>query len=246
MVAEQLANQLDGLTTRPRLGTPLTGIRSAESGIDADLGEGWKNWQVILLCSGTRPRLLGLPGEADLHGRGVETAVTRNLARYAGCVVAIVGGGDGALEGALLLAQACTRVHLLHRGGSFIAQPRFVDRVARHPRITTHLGSRVSALCPEDGTLAGIDLEPSDHLDVDALFVRIGVEPSLPEGVPADAIDEDGYLRTDNEGRTTMSGLWAAGDLTGRNHQSVAWAQGTGARAAAAIAQVLARRVSPS
>jgi thioredoxin reductase (NADPH) len=248
-----LAEGQDGPTLAARLavqvaslGTPLSTERPVRAlcpdgagGWIARIGEEEQHASAVLLATGTRPRPLPVPGADALQGHGIEWAVTKNLPQVAAQVVAIVGGGDGALEGALLLAGVAARVHLIRRGGAFSGQPRFVERVHHHPRITVHGGVGVAGLAQERGHLVGIDLDDGTHLPVARLFVKIGVAPLLPEGIPAENLDAGGYLRTDAEGRCQSPGLWAAGDVTGRAHQSVAWAHGTGARAAAAIATTL-------
>lgn len=187
-----------------------------------------------LLCTGTRPRLLGLPGESELLGAGVEISVTRTRDRYAGRTVAIVGGGDAALEGALLLAECCPVVHLIHRREVFRGQARFIDAVRSHPTIHLHLQDHVARLQPQPDALV-VELASGASLPVGGLFVRIGVAPNLPPGLPPTLLDEAGYLRTNACGETSWPGLLAAGDVTGPRHQSVSAAVGSAARAVAAI-----------
>mgnify|MGYP002382024931 CR=1 FL=1 len=101
------------------------------------------------------------------------------------------------------------------------------------------LASTASSLRVANGALTGVLLQGGASLDVDGLFVRIGVDPSVPPGDARRAAGADGYLRVDGDGRTALGGLWAAGDCAAPAHQSVAWAVGAGARAAAAAAAAL-------
>lgn len=195
-----------------------------------------ERFAAVVLATGTRPRLLGLPREAELLGAGVEISVTHTRSRYNGLDVAIVGGGDAALEGALLLAEVCPRIYLIHRGREFRAQRRFVDAVEREPRVEPILESEVATLrTDENSALRGIQLRSGRELAIRGMFVRIGVEPAIPGGFPRSGLDEDGYVATSPAGRTAIAGVYAVGDVTGRAHQSVAWAVGTGAHAATAL-----------
>jgi thioredoxin reductase (NADPH) len=203
--------------------------------------------EAVLLATGTCPRWLGLPGEAALRGNGVEVSVTRRRHAWAGAPAAVVGGGDAALEGALLLAEVCPEVHLVHRRSGFGGQPRFVEAVQRHPGITLHRGRHVTALepAPSGSGLSGVALDDGQRLAVRSLYVRVGVEAVLPprrdaQGVAqAWPVDAGGYLPVDAGGRTGVPGVWAAGDVTGARFQSLSLAQGQGAAAAWDMADAL-------
>lgn len=222
--------------------TPESGVR-VTLGDDRPLGlrchRGDASWSVeasaVIVCAGTRPRLLGLEGEAAHLGRGVEISVTRNLERYAGREVAIVGGGDAALEGALLLASRCPRVHLIHRRAQWRGQLRFVERVLADVTIVRHQPREVVELVGDDA-VRGVVLDDGSHLEVAGLFIRIGVEAAVPGALLDARRDDAGYLVVDRAGETSVEGVFAAGDIVGDLHQSVAWALGTGTRAAAAAA----------
>ncbi len=238
-LARRFAESADGVGVAPEPDSRLSSLRPGAGGVVCDLsgpgGDVSATFARVLLCTGTRPRRLGLPDEAALTGRGVEVSVNRNLARYAGCEVAVVGGGDAAVEGALLLADRCSTVHLVHRRDRLRAKRRFRDRLAAHPAARLRPGRRVVGLRSDDGGLVGIDLDDGSALPVVCLFVRVGVSAALPDGVPAEALDPDGYVLVDRDGRTRMHGVFAAGDVCSSSHQSVAAAVGGAARAAGAI-----------
>jgi thioredoxin reductase (NADPH) len=193
----------------------------------------------VLLATGTRPRPLDVPGVGDWQGRGLEISVTRTRDSYRDLPVCVVGGGDAALEGALLLAEVTSEVHLVHRATSFRGQPRFVAQVLGHPHIVVHTGRRVSELrgSGTDGRLTGVVLDDGHELHVRGIFVRIGVEPSVPDsGVHFPRTG--GYLDPARSGEL-LPGLWCAGDVSDGQHQSAIWAAGQGARAAWGIAASL-------
>lgn len=196
-------------------------------------GDAWSG-SAVLLCTGTRPRFLGLDAERTHLGRGVEISVTRNLPRYAGVPCVVVGGGDAALEGALLLSDVSPAVHIVHRSNTFRAQPRFVERATEAPNIHFHLCTNVGRIHTDADTVTGATLADGTVLACRGVFVRIGVAPVVPEGLEACA-GPDGYIVTDARGRTNVPGVYAAGDAASRDHQSVSWALGSAGRAARAI-----------
>ena len=210
---------------------------------DVAAGETSGHFDAVLLATGTRPRRLGLPGEIELLGQGVERSVTRTRERYRHRRCVIVGGGDAALEGALLLTDVTDRITIVHRSSAFRGQPRFVQRVLSHAHIDVRFDSSVLDIVRDaDGGLEAVRLSDGSVLPADGLFVRIGVEPSLPEIVGGVRRSDDGYVDTDRDGRTSREGLYAAGDVTGSAHQSVAAALGDAARAVAAMMDDLISR----
>lgn len=197
----------------------------------------------VVLATGTRPRMLGLPNEVRLLGHGVEISVSGARSRYEGLATAIVGGGDAAFEGALLLAEMCPRVYLVHRSHELRTQQRFFDAVQAHQRIEVILGDEIMELLTDaDNAVEGVRLTSGRELAVRGLFERIGVEPAVPSGLEPEVVCEHGYLITERHGRTSVSGLYAVGDVADREHQSVAWAVGSGAHVATAIQRDLGRR----
>lgn len=236
-VAARLLAHTEQMGLHPELGVSVS--VDAFDRLEVRCRRGDSAWSLapsaVVVCTGTRPRLLGLEREAEWLERGIEISVTRNLSRYAGRPVAVVGGGDAALEGALLLADCCPVVHLIHRRDSWRAQRRFVERVLAHAAIRRHQPREVIAL-EGDERLAGVTLDDGTRLAVAGLFERVGVEASTPAGLEAAERDEAGYLTVDRSGETSVAGVFAAGDVLGDVHQSVAWSLGTGARAAASAA----------
>lgn len=236
-LVEKLLGDLDAEGLRPEDGSivELRGSPDAPPEVRLDGGRVLRPGH-LLLCTGTRPRLLGIEHESELLGDRVEISVTRTLERHAGKRVVVAGGGDAALEGALLLAARCPEVHVVHRRDAFRGQARFVDAVRSSARIHLHMENEVVALDPFPGGLS-VQLRRGEAIRAGALFVRIGVAPCVPAGIPPGCLDTDGYLRTSLDGHTGWAGVLAAGDVTGRQHQSVAWAVGSAARAAESIAR---------
>lgn len=175
-------------------------------------------WERVLLCTGTAPRHWEVPGSATRWGRGVELSTHARGAAYAGQSVAVIGGGDAAAEGALRLAAMGCRVWMVVRGEQLTAQPRFAYELIRHPDIMVCFGCVVTEVesAEEEHVLRSVQLSNGRRLSVAGLFVRVGVAPVLPRLVPAPQCDEGGYLRVDETGESSVPGLFAAGEVTGR------------------------------
>ena len=175
----------------------------------------WSVWSRVVLCTGTRPRPWEVPGTADLWGHGVELSTHGRGALYAGKPVAVVGGGDAAVEGALRMAAKGCAVWLIVRGPALRASPRFVEALASTPAIEVRFGCEVTeVIAGSQDMLAEVVLTDGERLPVRGLFVRVGVDPVLPPITPAPALDGGGYLRVSPEGLSSVPGLYGAGEVT--------------------------------
>ena len=168
----------------------------------------------MIVASGAQLRKLGVPGEAEFEGRGVSQCADCDGPMYQGEAVIVVGGGDSALQEALVLARFCSTVHLVHRGGSFRAQQHFVDQVNAHPRIATIwnatleqiTGSRmVEKVCVK---LAGGRVQ---DIPCAGVFAFIGLTPNSEFLPPQIARDDAGFVVTDDQLQTALPGVWAIG-----------------------------------
>lgn len=215
----------------PASDAPNTALRADFEGIPA------RHYEAVALATGSRYRTLGVPGEAEGMGRYVSQSAMADAERFAGQEVAVVGGGDAALENALRLASFECRVHLLMRSAPR-ARESFLEDARQNPRITLWpTPAEVKRITPvEEGcelSLEGSDLP--ETLRVAALFVRIGIAPVLPE-VPGLKLDARGFVHTDAGCRTGLPGVFAIGDIRHTPLRSVATASGDGALAARLIA----------
>jgi thioredoxin reductase len=193
------------------------------------------SYHAVILATGTRPRTLGLPAERTHADRGVEISVTRTRHRYEGAEVAVIGGGDAALEGALLLAEVCPRVHIVHRRTQFRGQRRFVEAVEATPQIQRWMPCSVESILTDDHGVVGLTLVDGPTLPCTGVFIRVGVEANLPL-VTESVVGDDGYVLVDRNGRTPAHGLYACGDVTGSQHQSASAAMGDAARVVTSFA----------
>ena len=196
----------------------------------------------ILLATGTSYRTLQVPGEEQALGRSVRQSAARDAERFRNQKVAVVGGGDAAFENALRLARVGCEVTLLLRSQPTRARSSFVDAARSHPQIT--LAPIPTIITSLEETTSGCRLHLDQagacrSLEVAALFVRIGVEPNLPQGLKELQQDSQGYLFADPQGRTSDPAILAAGDLLATPLRAVATAVGAGALAAHTIASDL-------
>lgn len=196
----------------------------------------------IILATGLRRRTLGIPGEREFWGRGVSASGTRERDSLANHNVCVVGGGDAAVENALLLAEVCPRVWLVHRGESLRARPEFLARLAGEKRITLRLATRITRIFGRSSVESvGLQRGESDNIEseslpVDAVLVRIGYEPNS-ELVRAQVdLDEAGYARVTHEHETSVRGVFAIGDISNRLAPTISGAIGAGATVAKVIA----------
>jgi len=199
--------------------------------------------RALILALGLRRRVLDLPGEARRLAGGLSYSGTTDRAAIGTGPVAIVGGGDGAVENALILADQCDQVHLVHRGSHFRAQPQLVERVVAHDRIRLWLESEVVELHGAEGKLASVDVATPKgrrNIVVPWLVIKIGFEPNSDVLRATSLIlDEAGYVVVDRYLRTSVPAVFAAGDLCNPRAPSIAAAVGDGAVAARGVSQVL-------
>ena len=173
--------------------------------------------KTIILAVGARRRKLGVPGEKEFTGRGVSYCSICDAPLYKGKeAVAVVGGGDAAMEGAILLSGYVKKVYLIHRRDQFRAKPYYVEEAKKKPNIEFVLNSVVKEI-RGDKVVRSVVVESKDgtvrELAVDGVFIEIGFEP------PKDwyqslglETDEQGYIKTDEWMRTNIPGVFAAGD----------------------------------
>ncbi len=241
-LADALCTQVDELDDLDLEAARVTSIRRRDDlwRLETAGGKGFAS-RTVLLATGTRYRRLEIPGEQEGLGDYVSQSTARDADRFAGCTVAIVGGGDAGFEGALQLADREANVHMLLRNGDFKARPQFVERARQHRRVTIHpfptTVERIEPLSDPRGCRLHVDRAgTATSLEVACLFVRIGVDPVWPDLSPEPEHDEGGYLAVDRHHRTSLERLYAAGEVTDTPLPCVATATGGAARAAHAAA----------
>jgi thioredoxin reductase (NADPH) len=191
----------------------------------------------VIIASGARARTLDLPGESELWGRGLSSCATCDGAFFKQRTVAVVGGGDSAMEDAIYLTKFATDVHVVHRRDKLRASQIMQDRALSHPRIHFHW-NRVPARFERDGAgkLRGLVLRRTDGdgeetLACDGVFYAIGHIPNTEMVGDALARDAAGYLRA-NGVLSDLPGVFIAGDVSDHRYQQAVTAAGAGCAAA--------------
>ncbi|MGH9901787.1 MAG: NAD(P)/FAD-dependent oxidoreductase, partial [Pyrinomonadaceae bacterium] len=199
----------------------------------------------LILAAGVRRRRLNVPGEAELAGRGVVESATRDRDSLAGRDVCVVGGGDAAVENALLLAEVCPTVTVVHRGKRLGARPEFVERLRASHCVTVFTESVLCRIIGDESVEA-VEIERAGALKpfqmaVGGVLIRVGVEPNTELFRGQLSLDERGYIEVTSEQETSVENVFAAGDVCNPRAPTVSGAAGAGATAAKVIAARLNR-----
>ncbi|MBL7284765.1 thioredoxin-disulfide reductase [Corynebacterium godavarianum] len=192
----------------------------------------------IILATGAAPRHLGIPGEEELTGRGVSTCATCDGFFFKDHHIAVVGGGDSAMEEATFLTTFGSKVSIIHRSENFRASQIMLDRARDNEKIEFITNTVVDEVQEADGKVSGLKVRNTQTgeesvLDATALFVAIGHDPRSAFLEGQVAIDEGGYIQVeDPTTKTSVPGVFAAGDVVDHIYRQAITAAGSGCRAA--------------
>jgi thioredoxin reductase (NADPH) len=191
----------------------------------------------VIIATGAEPKKLGIPGEGPFVGRGVSYCATCDGAFFRNVPVAIAGGGDTAAEEALFLSRFASKVYLIHRRDQLRATRVLQERILAHDKIEPVWNSVVAEVVGDNTGVTGLALtDPAGGngrtLGVAGLFVAIGVVPKAHFLAGILELDPEGYILTDAECRTSIPGVFAAGDVRKKILKQIATAVGDGAIAA--------------
>jgi len=201
--------------------------------------------QALIISSGASPRKLRVPGEAEFAGRGVSYCATCDGFFYTGKEIVVVGGGDAAVEEAIFLTRYAARVTLIHRRDQLRAEPVLQHRAFQNDKIEFRWNTVVSEIVGGDA-VTGLRLQDvksgeESLFPTQGVFVAVGYTPNTDFLGGQLALNEDGYIVTDEHGRTSVEGVWAAGDVCDWIYRQIATSVGTGARAAMQVEQYIAQ-----
>ncbi len=203
--------------------------------------------RTVIVATGAVPRRLGVPGEARLFGRGVSTCATCDGFFYQDKRVVVVGGGDSALDEGLFLTRFAREVVVVHRRDELRATKIYQDRAFANPKMAFVWNSVVKEILGEKRVtgvrvLNGKDNE-TEVIEADGVFIYVGTVPQTELFVDQVALDDRGYVATDERQQTSVPGVFAAGDVQNRRFRQVVSAAADGANAAMEAERFLA--VSP-
>ena len=192
----------------------------------------------VILATGAAPRHLGVEGEDTVTGRGVSTCATCDGFFFKGHHIAVVGGGDSAMEEATFLTKFAETVTIIHRREEFRASKIMLERARANPQIKWELNKTVEKVIEVDGKVGGLELKDTvtgetSTKDFTAMFVAIGHDPRSEFLEGQVATNEEGYVVVEQPStRTNVDGVFACGDLVDDHYRQAITAAGSGCRAA--------------
>jgi len=235
-LADIFAKHLDAYPTVAKISGEVKALELKEGAHRVLIDSEWMESRAVVICSGSRFRRANVAGERKLMGKGVSYCALCDGNFFKGQDVAVIGGGNSALEESLYLARLVKKIYLVHRRDEFRAQRCYQDRCEDSPVIEMLRSSVVEEIQGTDKVEAvmvrNVKTGEVRRIDVEGVFVFVGFEPVvgfLPAGVEQDGA---GFILTDKNCRTNVPGIFAAGDVCSKNVRQVATAVGDGATAA--------------
>lgn len=199
--------------------------------------------RAVILATGAVPKKLGLPGEDDLVGRGVAYCATCDGMYFNGKTVAVAGGGNSAAEDAKTLSHICKKVYLIHRRDTLRAEKAYLDPLENADNLEFIWNTQIDELLT-DGKLTGLALTDRvtgthRNLSCDGLFVAIGRDPNTALVKNQMELDAQGYIVADETTRTSVPGVFAAGDVRTKPLRQIVTAAADGAVASKYVQEFL-------
>lgn len=238
--AEKLVEQALGLDAEVECAEVLEIKQGDVKTVVTDSGE--FEAKTVIVATGAKHRMLGLPREEEFVGEGISFCAVCDGAFYAGHDVAVIGGGNSALQEAILLSDLANKVYVVQNLDFLTGEQKLQEKLAAKENVEIILGHTVKGIIG-DTTLTGITIADSSNnekqLDIDGMFVAIGLIPQneVFEGVIN--LDERGYVTSDENCLTNADGIFVAGDCRSKKIRQVATAAADGAVAALAACDYL-------
>ena len=241
---ENMRMQATRFGTDFRLGH-LTSVDLSKRPFQLHLGKEVLHTRTLIVASGASARWLGLPSEQALIGHGVSSCATCDGFFFGGKEIAVIGGGDSAMEEALFLTRFASKVTLIHRREHFRASKIMLERAIAHEKIKFLTNTTVEeVLSVEQKEVTGLKLHnlatgEKYVLPVSAMFLGIGHDPNAKMFTGQIELDDDGYIRTHDQVFTRVPGVFACGDVQDRRYRQAITAAGSGCMAALEVEKFL-------
>lgn len=218
-------------------------IRKKDTAFVVSTDEGDVESKTVVVATGAKHKHLMIPGEEELTGMGVSYCATCDGAFFRNRITAVVGGGDVALEDALFLARGCSKVYLIHRRDEFRGAKVLADKVKNTENIEIVYNAKVTGIYG-DNMVEKISVEYTDgnapkELEVNGIFIAVGMEPVTEVVKELADMSQDGYVIADESGITSMKGLFVAGDLRTKRLRQIITAAADGANVITSVNEYL-------
>jgi thioredoxin reductase (NADPH) len=200
--------------------------------------------KAVVIATGVKHRMLGLPGENELVGEGISFCAVCDGDFYTGKTVCVAGGGNSALQEAILLAGKCEKVIMLQDLPEFTGEKKLQEILFERPNVEKYTGVKITALNTVDGVLRSVTVEPqaggeARDVDCDGLFVAIGLIPENDAFADLADLNAWGYFDSDENCITRTAGVYAAGDCRSKKVRQLTTAVADGAAAALAACRYI-------
>ena len=235
-LAERLESQAGKFGAKIITSRPVLNISRREEGFEIKTEMESFLGKAVIVATGTSPRKLNVPGEEEFTGRGVSYCAVCDGAFYRDRVVAVVGGGDSAMDESIYLTRFASKVFVIHRRNQLRAEKILQERAFSNPKISFIWDTVVQSIEGDRKVellkLKNVKTGEISELKVDGIFVYIGSNPNSSMVKDLVELDENGFIITDDCMKTSVPGLFAAGDVRNTNFRQLATAIGDGAIAA--------------
>jgi len=199
--------------------------------------------RAVILATGVKHRMLGLPGEEALIGKGISFCAVCDGAFYAGQDVAMIGGGNSALQEALLLSEVCNKVTVVQNLGCFTGEKKLAEALLEKENVEVRFSTLVTGYVEKDGELTGLELRSesgeTSRIDVTGAFLAVGLMPENGAFEELAQLNQWGYFDSAEDCLTQTPGLFVAGDCRSKRIRQVVTASSDGAVAATAACMYL-------